>query len=497
MNSNSREQGRVLMTADWVVGHEHGQHLLLPKGEVVFENGEIVFVGHGFSGEVARRIDCGAALIGPGFVDLDALSDLDTTVLGFDNQPGWKKGRVWPESYMRAGPREMYTPEQLRWQKRYAFTRLIANGITTALPIASLFYREWGETWDEFEGAAEAAANLGLRVYLGPAYRSGNTYVSDAGEIAFHFDEPRGLAGLAQARQFCETFEGRADGLIRTMLAPDRIETCTAELLSQTAQAVRDLNVPVRLHCCQSAFEYQSVVRMHRRSPPEWLRDLGFLSPRAILPHLTYLSGRNGITHESPDLEILADSGARLAHCPLVMARGGTAIQSFARYRDAGLTIGMGTDTHPPDMIANMQAGLMTARLADGDPGAVSASDLYTAATLGGAQALGRDDLGRLVPGARADITVIGLDNPATGQVIDPVQTILINGSGRDVRTVVIDGRIVMQDGIIPGIDHAEMRADAQKMFDGMVAQYPDRTVHHPPLSEIFPPSYPLRKATV
>lgn len=486
---------RTLMSADWVVGHEDGGHVLLPRGEVVYEDGKIVFVGHGFPGEVAQRIDCGAALIGPGFIDLDALSDLDTTILGLDNQPAWKKGRVWPESYMAAGPREMYSPEDLVWQKRYAFTRLIANGITTALPIASLFYREWGETRDEFAGAAAAAEELGLRVYLGPAYRSGNTYVNADGQIAFHFDEERGLAGLEEAIRFCRDFQGRAGGLIRTMLAPDRIETCTEALLKRTAQAVRDLDVPVRLHCCQSAFEYESVVRMHGRSPAEWLRDLGFLSPRAILPHLTYLSGLNGMAHEAPDLQILAESGAALAHCPLVMARGGTGLDNFARYRDAGLTIGMGTDTHPPDMILNMQMGLITARLATRDPGAVRAAELYDAATLGGAKALGRDDLGRLAPGARADITVIGLDDPAMGQVIDPIQTLMLNGSGRDVRTVVIDGRILMQDGLIPGIDHDEMRRGAQARFDAMKAQYPDRTFGHPPLEEIFPPSYPLRRA--
>lgn len=488
------QTGRTLMTADWVVGHENGQHLLLPRGEVVFEGGEIIFVGHGFSGEVAQRFDYGAALIGPGFIDLDALSDLDTTVLGLDNQPAWKKGRIWPESYMHAGPREMYSLEELRWQKRYAFTRLIANGITTALPVASLFYREWGETWDEFAGAAEAAEDLGLRVYLGPAYRTGNLYVEDTGDIAFHFDEARGLDGLFEARRFCEAYENTAGGLIRTMFAPDRIETCTPQLLRETAKAVDELDVPVRLHCCQSALEYNSIVKMHGMSPPQWLATLGFLGPRAILPHLTHISGANGITHQAPDLDILVDSGAALAHCPLVAARSGVSLQSFARFRDRGLTIGLGTDTHPPDMIANLQIGLMAARRA-GDGADVTSSDLYNAATIGGAQALGRDDLGRLRAGARADITVIALDDPAMGQVIDPIQTILLNGSGRDVRTVVIDGRIVLQDGKIAGVDHKKMRTQAQVQFDGMKAQYPDRTFGHPPLEEIFAPTYPIRKA--
>lgn len=485
----------VLMTARWLVGNEQGRHVLLENGQVVYDEGRIIHVGYGYDGAVYERIDCGNAIIGPGFIDLDALSDLDTTVLGFDNQPTWKKGRIWPASYMRAGPREMYSPEELAWQKRYAFTRLIRNGITTALPIASLFYREWGETWDEFAAAADAAQDLGLRVYLGPAYRSGNTFVNDCGKVDFHFDEERGLQGLDQAQRFCAEFEGRADGLIRTMLAPDRIETCTPELLRRSGDLARDLQAPVRLHCCQSAFEYESVVQMHGQSPPEWLRDLEFLSDRAILPHLTFLSGVNGIDHDAPDLQILRDAGISLAHCPLVMARHGVALQSFERFRDLGVNIGMGTDTHPPDMVLNLQVGLLQARMTAQDAASIRAEDLYDAATLGGAKALGRSDLGRLAAGACADVTVIGLDDPAMGQVIDPIQTLMLNGSGRDVRTVVINGRVVMRDGIIPGVDHEAMKAQAQAQFDRLVQQYPDRTYGHPPINEIFSSSYPIHGA--
>jgi cytosine/adenosine deaminase-related metal-dependent hydrolase len=242
--------------------------MLYENGEVVFDGDQITYVGHEYPGEAARRIDYGNAMIGPGFIDLDALSDLDTTILGFDNQPAWRKGRVWPESYMQAGPREMYSPEELAAQKRYAFTRLIRNGVTTALPIASLFYREWGESRDEFAAAADAAEELGLRVYLGPAYRTGNSFVRQGGAIDFHFDEARGLEGLAEAERFCRDFEGRAGGLVRTMLAPDRIETCTAELLRRTGSAARELDVPVRFVRTFNPAPCDNRLRRERCHPP-------------------------------------------------------------------------------------------------------------------------------------------------------------------------------------------------------------------------------------
>lgn len=494
LQAASRPQGRILLTARWLLGHRDGRHVLLENGEIVFEDGAVVFTGHGFEGEVAQRIDYGNALIGPGFVDLDALSDLDTTILAYDNQPAWKKGRVWPRSYLEAGPYEMYTREELAFQKKHAFATLIRNGITTALPIASLFYREWGETPEEFTDAAEAAATLGLRAYLGPAYRTGNQVVEADGRITTHYDEARGLKELDAAIAFCERFEGAAGGLVRTMLAPDRIETSTEELLRRTAAAGRSLGVPVRLHCCQSKIEYELVLAQHGMSPPEWLEKLGFLNERALLPHGTYVSGSKHIARPGRDLEIIRNAGATIVHCPLVSGRHGNAIDHFGRYREMGLRIGIGTDTSPPDMIMNLQVGMILARTMAGSATAVRSEDYYDAATVGGADALGRPDLGRLQAGSRADITVFDLDRPHLGQIIDPIQTMLLAGHGRDFSTVIIDGRFVMEDRVIPGTDEAADKARAQAQFEGVMARYPERTHAHPPMSEIFSSSYPIAR---
>lgn len=490
-----RPEGRILLTARWLVGHRDGRHRLYENGEIVFEDGAVIFVGHGFPGEVARRIDYGNALIGPGFVDLDALSDLDTTILAYDNQPAWKKGRVWPRSYLEAGPYEMYSREELAFQKRHAFATLIRNGITTALPIASLFYRAWGETVQEFEDAAAAAAELGMRAYLGPAYRTGNQLVEADGRIVTHYDEARGLKELDAAIDFAKRHDGVAGGLIRAMFAPDRIETSTAELLRRSATAARELDVPVRLHCCQSKIEYDLVLAQHGMSPPEWLASLGFLSERSLLPHGTFVSGSRHIQRPGRDLEIIRDAGAAIVHCPLVSGRHGNAIDHFGRYRELGLKIGMGTDTSPPDMIMNLQVGMILARTMAGSVSAVRSEDYYDAATIGGADALGRPDLGRLQPGARADITVFDLDRPHVGQVIDPIQTMMLTGHGRDFSTVVIDGRFVMQGRVIPGVDEGADNARAQKQFEGVMARYPERTLGHPPADEIFSSSYPVERA--
>jgi len=483
--------GAVKLTARWVVGFDGGRHRLIDHGEIVWQGDRIVFVGRGWTGEAARQIDAGFALAGPGFVDLDALADLDTTILGYGAQPAWRKGRVWPRSYLERGPFEMYDAAELAFQKRYAFAHLLRNGVTTALPIASLFYRAWGETVEEFEEAASIAGELGLRVYLGPAYRTGNQLVEADGALALHFDEARGLAELERAVAFARRVDGRHGGRVRAMLAPDRLETCTEQLIRRTAAAAAELGCPFRQHSAQSRVEYDWVRRLHGRTPIEWLHALGALGPRALLPHGIFLNDHPDIADPGRDRALLRESGATIVHCPIVFARGGQMLDSLARMRDDGIRVALGTDTWPPDMIENMKLGALLCRLIARDPGACSAADLYDAATLGGAAALGRDDLGRLAPGAKADIAVIDLSGPHLGQVVDPVRALLLAASGRDVRHVVVDGRVVVEDGRIPGIDWDEFARRAQAQFEKLVALYPRRTWRHPQLAEIFPPSYP------
>ncbi len=483
----ARPSGRTLLTADWVLAHEAAGPVLLHRGEAVIEGGAVLFTGHGFAGEVARRIDFGPALISPGLIDLDALSDLDTTILGIDHFPPWKKGRVWPLSYVERGPYEMYAPEELAFQKRFAFAQLLLNGITTAAPIASLFYRAWGETVAEFDAAAEAAGELGLRVFLSPAYRAGGMVLHAPGDMRPHFDEARGLAGLRDAADYIARQSGRFDGLIQGLLAPDRVETCTAPLLRATMQTADDLGVKVRLHMAQGAMEVETVRALHGSTAPVWLAREGLLSDRLIAPHAT------NATDE--DLALYARHGVSIVHCPLVSGRGGGSLNSFAKLRDLGINIAMGTDTTPPDMLLNLLVGLITGRMNDGTPERLATRDLFDAATLGGARALGRADLGRLAPGARADIAVFGLDDAIMAPSVDPITTLVAGGSGKVTRAVFVDGRLSMRDGAVAGLDMVAARARAQAQFDGLVAKYPERTWDHPPVADIFPPSFPIRGA--
>lgn len=477
--------------ARYVIGFDGQGHRTMKDAEVVYRGDTIVFVGRGYEGPVDREIDGGNAILGPGFIDLNALADLDTTVLAFDNQPDWAKGRVWPEDYISSGPVEMYSAEEQTFKMKYAFVQLIRNGITTALPITSMFYREWAETYDEFARSADSAAEVGIRAYLGPCYMTGVSLIREDGSFGVHWDEERGLKGLETARDYVRKFDGGHDGLVRGMLAPDRIENCTPELIRRSAAVAEELDCPIRLHCCQGLDEFDSIVARYDKTPVEWLSSMGFLSKRSLLPHGVYVTGHSAIERKGNDVDILAASGAALIHCPLVLSRYGGMMESFARFRKAGIPIGLGTDTFPPDMVENMRLGISLCRAAEGDVTACSSADFYNAATIVAADALGRPDLGRLAVGAKADMTLFDLSAFELGQVIDPIQTMMLSGTGRDFKMSIVNGRVVMKDRQLPGIDLEAYRHRAQAQFEGLIAKYPARTWRHPPVEEIFSPSFP------
>ncbi len=156
-----------------------------------------------------------------------------------------------------------------------------------------------------------------------------------------------------------------------------------------------------------------------------------------------------------------------------------------------GIRVGMGTDTAPPDMVLNMAIGVMAARMMGDSIDDTGPQHLFDAATIGGADALRRPDLGRLMPGAKADIAVFDMADALIAPRVDPVRTLVLGATGRVTRAVFVDGRLSMREGAVAGMDMAAARARAQAQFDGLVQKYPDRTWGHPAVTEIFPPAYP------
>lgn len=485
---------RQVIRAAYVLGHDGRDHVLIPDGEVVIDGDRIVAVGPKSGGAAERLQDCGRALLMPGFIDLNALGDVDHTVLKLDLPAASAAGLTWSAAYAAQGAEDVLSAEETLSGARWALVQLIRNGITTALPVTSLLARAWAETAAEFTDIAAIAAELGLRTYLGPSFRSAVHVLRADGTPDLVEDEARGLQGLGDAIGFIERMDGSHGGLIRGLLVPSTIETCSPRLIREAAAAARRLGVPMRLHCCQSAREARLIDARYGCTSIEHLARLEALGPHALLPHAVELGGPDGDPGKARrDLALLVDSGSSIVHCPLVMARHGRALHGFGRLWRQDASVGLGTDTAPPDMIANLQMGLFTARIVDRLEPPVAPAEYLRAATLGGARALGRPDLGRLAPGAQADLIAVDLSDALHTPLYDPVHSLFLTAAGRDVRHVWIAGRPVMQDRQIPGVDMAALEASAQAIFAKIRAAYSRRDSGRRPADALFPMSFPPR----
>ena len=188
------------------------------------------------------------------------------------------------------------------------------------------------------------------------------------------------------------------------------------------------------------------MVKRHGKTPVQWAKQIGVLGPRAILGHAIFLDEHSWLHwHSHQDLNLLADSGTSVAHCPSPFARYGHGMEDFGRYRRAGVNIGIGTDVAPHNLIEEMRLAAIVARILAENIKTTSTAEVFHAATAGGASALGRDDIGRLAPGAKADLVLVDLKNPFMMPARDPLRSLIYTAADRAIRDVYIAGEQVVR----------------------------------------------------
>jgi cytosine/adenosine deaminase-related metal-dependent hydrolase len=148
-------------------------------------------------------------------------------------------------------------------------------------------------------------------------------------------------------------------------------------------------------------------------------------------------------------------------------------MESIGDYIRSGINIAMGSDTEPHNMLEEMRLGLTLGRLSARNVRSVELSEIFAAATVGGARALGRDDLGRISVGAKADLVLLDLDCPEMMPVRDPLRSLVFTAADRAVRDVYVDGREVVRDGKPTMIDVAGVGRAAEKIQAGVMANVP------------------------
>jgi 5-methylthioadenosine/S-adenosylhomocysteine deaminase len=257
-------------------------------------------------------------------------------------------------------------------------------------------------------------------------------------------------------------------------LALRQLMTCSRDLWEAFRDLADESGARVHVHLAEGAYEVDYATEHWGKRPAEYLDDIGFLGPRTHAAHSIMLS--------TGEIDLYADRDVSVAHCPLGNFLIGAPKVPLMRHR--GIRVGLGTDgasTGSLDLFEAIRVSSVTLQSHFGTPwhdrSVLSLEDLLQMATLGGAQALGMDDhIGSLEVGKAADIVIANTHNWDLQPVYDPLFTAARGLTGRDVETVVVNGSVVVADGVLQTLDEEELRARLTKRWPVIMERFESLT---------------------
>jgi cytosine/adenosine deaminase-related metal-dependent hydrolase len=452
---------RTAIDAGWLIAWDGTQHVAIEGGRVVWQGDRILFAGDPSDPACPaadRTIAADDRLVTPGLVNLHCIANLDAQILRSDSKaPGIPK----PMSHV-LGPvaPHHWDDDDLRASAEYAVVTLLKSGTTSFGMVTGGAAKLWEEHEPEPHAVADAADRFGVRAWVAHFYREAVDGTRPDGTREQVWDAKRARIGLDRAVALVKSLRERGNPRLTGFLFPYQAGNCSADLLQETMRQSRLLgDVHVRTHVAEYASDVTASMRRHGKPPLEWLLETGLVGPRVCLTHAIH-------HRDFAEVEALARTGTSVCHCPVVNAREGDALDSFSRYREAGINLGIGTDTFPPDLVEEMRIGSLLCKVAEGRRGTGTVAEFFRAGTVGGADALGRPDLGRLAAGAAADICVWTVSDLRHGHGDDPMRTFVHFAGGRDCDTVVVAGRVVLKGGLVPGLDEADLMHRSRIAWD-------------------------------
>jgi cytosine/adenosine deaminase-related metal-dependent hydrolase len=471
---------RTAICAGYVIAFDGRGHRVLRDGVVVIEGDRVLHVGPRFDGRVDETVEAPERIVTPGLISTHAHiagSPLDRSFIEDRGNP-----QFWYSGLFEMLPvRGLAQDEEAgRACVDFSMAELLRGGVTTVMEIGGLG-----------DYVVERAPHYGLRVYVGQAFRSGRWLTRDGRRVEWEWNETEGREGLARAIAFHARHDGAHGDLVRCFVSPAQIDTCTAELLQNAKRFADEVKRPYQVHASQSVVEFNEMLARHGQTPIAWMKELGVLGPTTILGHAIIVGGSSWTNYPAGDVRLMADAGATVAHAVWVFARRGVAMESFARYREAGVNMALGTDTNPQSVIEAMRWAAVVSKLEERNTEATTATHVFDAATLGGARALMRDDLGRIAPGAKADLVLWKARSWHMTPLRDPVKTIVYNATEEDVDRVWVNGRLVVDGGRVLGADEdailGALQAAGERMWPRMTKyDWAGRGA-----DQLSPPTYP------
>lgn len=404
---------------------------ILPDGEIFIRGDSLEYVGPARPAEACPAADwvldaTGQAAL-PGLINAHthcAMTLLRGYADDMELRP-WLETKIWPlEAHL--------TPEDVYWGTLVGAMEMIKGGVTTFNDM----YWHFGET-------ARAAVEAGIRacpsgVLLG--------ILPNAEEMV--------REAIAFVDQWLE-----AHPRIHVMFGPHAPYTCPDSLLRWIRDAARERGLPIHIHLSETEQEVQDSLAQHGRRPVEHLAELGLFETHVLAAHCNHLSDE--------EIRILRDYGVGVSHNPGSNLKLATGFCPLPRLLEAGVKVGLGTDgtasNNNLDVLEEVRFAALIHKNVQGDPTVITAEQALALGTRGGAEALGLGHLvGQLTPGRRADLILVDLQQPHLWPGHYVVSDLVYAARADDVRTVIINGEVVLHERQWTRLDEAAMLAQAR-----------------------------------
>jgi len=343
----------------------------------------------------------------------------------------------WLYKYIFPAEAKNVTEEFVRWGTRLAAAEQIRSGVTT---FADMYYFE--------DAVAEETKAAGMRGVLG------ETFIDFPAP-----DNKTNAAMLAYTEKFLQKWQG--DPLIHAAPAPHSIYTCSQKTLQDAAALARKYHAPILIHVAEMKKELDDSLKQNGMSPVQYLEKIGVLGPDVVAAHCIFV--------DEADRKTLAQRQVGCVHNPSSNMMIASGVAPVPEMRAAGIAIGLDTDgpagsNNDLDLMEEIDLAAKLAKITRMDPLAINAKAVVEMATIDGAKALHMDkEIGSLEKGKKADLILIGLDEPNAVPMYDVYAQLAYALKASDVETVIIGGRIVMRDRKLLTVNEQEAIAKARE----------------------------------
>ncbi|SDR31661.1 amidohydrolase [Natronobacterium texcoconense] len=414
--------------------------LTVERADVLIDQdrGEVLEVGTDLTADADETLDASDSLVTPGFVNGHCHVAMTLLRGNADDKPldAWLQEDIWPVE-------AELTAETVRAGTELGALEMIKGGVTA---FADMYFF--------VPTIADAVADAGLRARLGHGFIS----------VAKDDEEAREDAreGLAVA----EEVDGMGDGRISSAFMPHSLTTVDGEYLEEFVPKARDIGVPIHYHANETTDEVTPIVEEHGVRPLAYAAEKGMLEPEDFIAH--------GVHLDESEIGLLAEAGTGVIHCPASNMKLASGMAPVERMREAGVTVGIGTDgaasNNDLSMLDEARDAAMIGKLAADDASAVPAEAVVEMMTQGSADAIGLES-GRLEEGAPADLAVIDLEKPHLTPRNDLVSHLAYAAAAADVRHTICDGQVLMRDRDVLTLDESAVRERAVEETEKLLAR--------------------------